>query len=262
MRVFVKLGGSFITDKQQESVFRPELVRQFGYELQRVLDENPNLQFLIGHGSGSFGHVAAQRYGTIHGVNTQSDWRGYAKVANVASELNYLVVKVLEEGELPVIRIQPSASMFAAHGHIVSMSTETINILMEAGLIPVIHGDVSLDTERGGTIVSTEGLFFFLAGPLAVEHIYLLGEVDGVYDSGGNVIPLITPNLFAHIESALGGSHGTDVTGGMRAKVVEMLALVKRFPSLSIRIMSGVRPGIFADVVAGRQVLGTLIRGD
>lgn len=34
---------------------------------------------------------------------------------------------------------------------------------LEAGIVPVIHGDVAFDEELGGTVASTEDLFAFLA---------------------------------------------------------------------------------------------------
>ena len=72
------------------------------------------------------------------------------------------------------------------------------------GLVPLVYGDVSLDDVRGGTIVSTETVFFYLARHLPVRHVLLLGEVEGVYDPSGNVIPRITAETLESIEAALG----------------------------------------------------------
>lgn len=259
MRIFVKLGGSLITDKRQESFYRERVVRGIADELVAALSEDSQLQILIGHGSGSFGHVAAKRYGTVQGVSSADQWRGYARVANVASELNFLVVKTLEAAGLPVIRIQPSASLMARDGKVIGMSTEPIENAMTRGLIPVVHGDVSLDEVRGGTVVSTEALFFYLAERLSVDRVLLLGEVPGVLGLDGQVIPRITPANLVNIESALGGSHGVDVTGGMETKVRDMVALVQRLPSLSISIVGGVSDGLLCSAILGRSNLGTLI---
>lgn len=37
---------------------------------------------------------------------------------------------------------------------------------MEAGIVPVVHGDVAFDQELGGTVASTEEIFAFLAREL------------------------------------------------------------------------------------------------
>jgi isopentenyl phosphate kinase len=259
MRVFIKLGGSMITDKRQESVFREAVVRQIAAELKSALAEDSYLQILIGHGSGSFGHVVAKRYGTVQGVYTQEEWRGYAKVANVAAELNYLVVKILEDEGLPVLRVQPSASLMACDGKVKGMAVAPIEHALSVGLIPVVFGDVSLDEVRGGTIISTEALFFYLAEVLRVDQILLVGEVEGVFGLDGAVIDKITPQTLSRVEAALGGSHGTDVTGGMATKVREMVSLVCLVPRLSIRILGDLSPGLLSAVLVKRAAAGTLI---
>ena len=237
--VFIKLGGSLITDKQVEASYRSETVLAIGETVRAVIAERPELRLLLGHGSGSFGHVAAARHGTRAGIASVEQWQGFAEVASAAAELNRLVRDDLRACQLPVMGIQPSASVFCEDGDLVAFAWPTLRELLARRLIPLIYGDVALDTRRGGTIASTEEQFAYLAQPLAPSRILLLGEVAGVYDATGQVIPRITPADFAARAEQLSGSAGTDVTGGMLSKVRLMLALVARQPSLRVRIMSG-----------------------
>jgi isopentenyl phosphate kinase len=262
MLVFVKLGGSLITNKQEVNSFRPSEVGRLAREIGAALDSRPDLQLLIGHGSGSFGHMAAKRYGTMQGVRTPEQWRGYAEVANVASELNFLMSEALESAGVPVIRIQPSASAHCHDGAIIDMAVQPVAAALEHGLVPLVHGDVALDDVRGGTIISTESVFFFLAQHLPVDEVLLLGEVEGVYDREKRVIPEITPNNLASVEAVLGGSAGTDVTGGMETKVRDMAALVQQRPHMRIQIMSGMTSGLLACALNGEAVVSTVIRAD
>jgi isopentenyl phosphate kinase len=123
----------------------------------------------------------------------------------------------------------------------------------------VVSGDESIDTQRGGTIISTETVFDFLAERLHPNRIFLLGEVEGVYEATGAIIPQITPDNLAAVASALGGSHGTDVTGGMASKVRQMVDLVERVPGLQIRIFGGTTPGQIASALLDESAPGTLI---
>ena len=259
MLTFVKLGGSLVTDKRVENSFRPEAAAQVASELQAALTQNSDLRLLVGHGSGSFGHVAAKRYGTMQGVHTDEEWRGFAHVATVAAELNHLMAKTLDAAGVPIWRMQPSASAISHDGAIQSMAVEPIRQALDHGLVPLVYGDVSLDDVRGGTIVSTETVFFYLARQLPVQRVLLLGEVDGVYDAFGSVIAKITPATLESVEAALGGSAGTDVTGGMETKVRDMVALVEAVPGLTIRIMSGMRPGLLQAALLDQAQPGTLI---
>ena len=220
---------------------------------------NPELKILVGHGSGSFGHFAASRYKTIEGVHSQEEWRAFAHVATVAAELNSRVAKVFDESGLAVWRIQPSASAMSDNSEILQLSTLPIRTALQKNLIPLVYGDVALDEVRGGTIISTEKIFFYLAHHLPVDRILLLGEVEGVYDANGQFISEITPENYPQIQSALGGSAGTDVTGGMETKVSDMLKLVQSKPDLSIRILDGTKNDLLKQTLLNESSPGTLI---
>lgn len=260
MVTLVKLGGSLITDKRIPNTFRADAAAQAARELSAALAERPNLKLLIGHGSGSFGHVAAKKYDTIQGVRSREQWHGFAEVAAAAAELNGLMAKTLRAQGLPVLRFQPSASARCRDGELIAMAVEPIQSALDNNLVPLVYGDVALDELRGGTIISTEAIFFYLARHLPVERILLLGEVEGVLDAEGSLIPLITPENLGKVEHALGRSAGTDVTGGMETKVREMIALARLVPGLRIRIISGLVSGNLERVLRDPDAqLGTLI---
>lgn len=259
MLTLVKLGGSLITDKHVEKSFRRDVVKRLADEIAAARAEDSNLSLLIGHGSGSFGHFAAKRANTIAGVYSSSDWRAFAEVSNVAAELNYLVCDCLQAAGLPVWRIQPSASLMAHNGDVTSMSMNSIEAALSNGLIPIVYGDVSLDSAIGGTIVSTEKLFFYLSTVLSVQRIFLLGEVSGVYGSFGEVVSLITHGNYGSLFSVVGGSGGVDVTGGMETKVEDMLSVVSTDPRMTIRIFSGLTDNLLHDALLDKAHPGTLI---
>lgn len=254
----IKIGGSLITDKTREKSFRAEVMRRLAQEIRQALAEHPQ-QLLVGHGSGSFGHFAAKRHGTIHGVHTPQAWLGFAEVAAAAAELNHNVTQSLREVGVPAWSIQPSASVRSANGTISTMALHPVQTALENGLVPVVYGDVALDDVLGGTITSTETIFSYLAPRLTASRILLLGEVAGVYDQHGNVTDEITPGNFEQLASALGGSAGTDVTGGMLSKVQDMLTLATAVPGLQIIIMDGTQPERLLRAITGHDVPGTRI---
>lgn len=259
---FIKLGGSLITDKRQERTYRPIEAARIATEIARAKADDPTMRLLIGHGSGSFGHVTAKQFNTVAGVHTVEEWHGFAAVATVAAALNALVAETLTAQGLPVWRMSPSASAVARDGQLIHMALDPIRAALEHDLIPLVHGDVALDEVRGGTIVSTETVFFYLSQHIPVSRILLVGEVDGVYDATGNTIPLITPETLPQVEEALGGSAGTDVTGGMETKVRDMVALVIALPHLHIRILNGKQENVLYETLLGSQEYGTAIRAN
>ncbi len=248
--LFLKLGGSLLTDKNRPRALRRGVLRRLAEEIAGALADRPALRLLIGHGSGSFGHMAASRYNTRAGVVSPEEWRGYADTAAAAAQLNRLVVDALRLAGVPAFGVQPSASARCRDGELLALDERPLHVALEHGLAPVVYGDVALDELRGGTIISTEEIFRWLAPRLGPRRVILAGEVAGVLTAdptlgaAGELVEEITPATLPALAQALGGSHGVDVTGGMLAKVREMLALAQATPSLAVaQIISGRIPG-------------------
>ena len=258
--IFLKLGGSLITDKTGTEALRSETLGRLCAEIAAARNSIPNLRLLLGHGSGSFGHVAAARHGTRMGVSSAAGWQGFAQVGDAAARLNRFVIAALLREGVPAVGLPPSATAAVADGVVVQMNAGPILAALDAGLLPVIYGDVAFDSRRGGTVVSTEEVMNYLASALEPSWLLLAGETRGVLDPGGKVVPHITRDNLPTILPALGGSHGTDVTGGMASKVESMLSLVESLPDLSVRIFSGLEPGLLHQLlIKPGHVVGTLI---
>lgn len=264
MIVFLKLGGSLLTDKREAEAPRIEVIRRLAAEIGAAQQADGQLRLVIGHGSGSFGHVYGRKYGTRAGVHDAAGWFGYAVTADAAARLNRIVTAALLEAGIAAWSIQPGAVLRCAEGRVLQGPAETVALAMARGLTPVVYGDVALDAVRGGTIISTEEIFEHLVETLHPTRVILAGEVDGIYtadplrDPAATPITAITPATLDAVASGIGDSHGVDVTGGMRAKVAQSLAMVRRAPGLDIIVCSGLAPGHVRSALGGAQV-GTRI---
>ena len=260
--VFLKLGGSAITDKTREATARADVIRRLAEETNRARRANPALDLLIGHGSGSFGHFAAKK----SGFGQRGNWRAYAETGAAASRLTRLVADTFIAAGVPLVALQPSASAICRDGELVQLSVDPIRTALTHGLVPLVHGDVAFDVTRDMTIASTEMIFAYLAPVLKPARIILAGIVDGVFtgdplsDESAQLIREITPADLPEIESRLRGSHGVDVTGGMLGKVGGMVALVQREPTIRVQIVSAMRDGLVEQIVRKEDPsVGTII---
>jgi len=273
--VFLKLGGSLITDKTQPYTPLLDVMDDLALQIKTALQTHPNLRLVIGHGAGSFGHVPASEYRTRDGLPPKSTplahrerdetednyWKGFAEVWYQASTLNRYVMKALHKAEMRAISLPPSSNVIASNGQVSVWETTPIRMALAAGIVPVIFGDVVFDEIRGGTILSTEDLFLHLAKALNPERILLAGLEAAVwadFPARTTRIEAITPASFEEVSAGVGKSHGADVTGGMESKVKQMVELVKELPDLQIQIFSGSEPGNIVRVLTG-EVLGTVI---
>jgi isopentenyl phosphate kinase len=273
--IFLKLGGSLITDKTQPYTPKLDVIEDVALQISTVLRVNPDLRLVLGHGSGSFGHVAASEYHTRDGfvpraspllhrerdTTEESYWKGFAEVWYQASALNRFVMKALNKVNLPAIALPPSASVIASDGKVSIWETTPISMALAAGLVPVICGDVTFDEVRGGTILSTEDLFSHLARALNPDRILLAGLESAVWEdfpARTRKVETITPRTFSQFAENIAKAAGADVTGGMKSKVTQMLDLVQQNPLLKVQIFSGAEPGNIARALNGES-LGTWI---
>ena len=262
--VFLKLGGSLITDKSGDGKFHPELVTRLGEEIRSALAERP-MRLILGHGAGSFAHVPAAKYCVKEGLPAGGGWEGYAKTRLKVIELNHLVLEALALADLYPLAVQPSATALAKGGKLVSMDVKPIERLLDAGQIPMVFGDAVLDEDLGFTIVSTEGFFTYLAQPFPPKRIVMASDVDGVYTADPKVkdeaarIGRIDSTNLEEVLGTLGAGPGADVTGGMASKVKAAHDLAWQCFDSEIRIVSGLMADRVREALTGRGG-GTRVR--
>jgi len=274
--VFLKLGGSLITDKTQPYTPRLNVMDDLALQIKTALQTHPSLRLIIGHGAGSFGHVPASEYHTRDGLppratplahrgrdeSEENYWKGFAEVWYQASALNRFVMKALHKAGLRTMSLSPASSVITSNSKVTVWDTTPIRMALSVGIVPVIHGDVVFDEVRGGTILSTEDLFMHLTRALHPERLLLAGLEAGVwadFPTRTKLVEQITTRNFEEIKAGVGKAAGADVTGGMESKVKQMLDMVQEFPGLTVHIFSGEEPGNLVRALT-RENLGTLIK--
>lgn len=260
--ILIKLGGSLITDKNKPFTQNQEVTRRVCQEIHQAKTKT-DIKFLVGHGGGSYPHTPASKFQTHLGIINGRSLRGIAEVQDAASRLNRIVVKEFLKAGENAISISPSSCMLTKDGFVKEGYLRTIFKFLDFGLLPVIYGDVVLDTKKGCAILSTERILNFLAKnspkfSYKVIKIIHTGDTNGVYDHKGKTISVITPDSFKEFQRAIRASGATDVTGGMLHKVKESLEIAQL--GISSLIINGKTPGNLNKAILGKEVKGSLIR--
>lgn len=266
--VVVKLGGSLITDKTRPSTPRPEVMERLAKEIAEALPELDG-HLLLGHGSGSFGHVAASRCGlgkeSFSPPRQPADEvqrRGLAETQDQAASLHRLVVSALLEAGLSPLGWAASSALTAREGKPRSLYIRSLLRSLEMGLLPVIYGDVVYDDAWGASICSTEQLISHLAGQLRragwyVEQLLWCGETDGIYDQEGHTVPRVDDGNIEAVRGLLTEARGVDVTGGMHLRLDTCRTLAKR--GIASTLLNGTAPGQLRTALLGGDVTGTVV---
>jgi isopentenyl phosphate kinase len=248
-RILVKLGGSVITDKKIDCAINHEKLSFVASAISRAGTGG----IVIIHGAGSCGHPEAKRYRLDKGV-VAGQTEGIYVTHRAVSRLNDAVVAALREKGVAAVGVHPLHTAVADNGRLVAFEYRHLEKMLMLKMVPVIHGDVVMDLSRGACIVSGDQLVRYLAVGLNINRVGLATDVPGVLD-GGHVVPEITKKMAPSLQ--IGNSLHTDVTGGMRGKINELLDLAGAGIGSDIFHVSRI-----SDFLAGTDHGGTKIKGD
>jgi isopentenyl phosphate kinase len=248
-RLILKLGGSVITDKKADcAVNRVQLAA-----IASAIAGAGGREIVVIHGAGSCGHPEAKRYRLDRGA-ADGETEGIFVTHRAVSSLNDAVVAALRGKGVAAVGVHPLHAGIADNGRLIGFETRHLEKMLALGMVPVIHGDVVMDLSRGACIVSGDQLVRYLAVALKIGRVGLATDVPGVLDEGA-VVPSITKKTVGALR--IGSSRHTDVTGGMRGKIDELLGLADAGIGSDIFHVSRI-----ADFLAGSGHGGTTVRGE
>ncbi|HVN74133.1 MAG TPA: isopentenyl phosphate kinase [Methanoregula sp.] len=248
-RLLLKLGGSVITDKSAECAVNRDALAAVA---DAIAGARTGDGIVIVHGAGSCGHPEAKRYHLDTGA-APGGTEGIYVTNRVVSGLNDAVVGALRERGVAAIGIHPLHTAVADNGRLIAFECRHLERMLALGMVPVIHGDVVMDLSRGACIVSGDQIVRYLAVGLRIDRVGLATDVPGVLD-GGRVVPEI--NSVTAKKLHISSSHHTDVTGGMRGKINELLELASAGVGSDIFHVSRV-----GEFLAGADHGGTHVHG-
>lgn len=257
--VLLKLGGSLITDKNKPFTANREVIARLGREIKSALAEFDG-KLIIAHGSGSFGHSVAKKYGVERGWEHKRGLEGVPLVADAAVKINRIVIAEFLKVGLPVVSFAPASLIFADNSRPADIFLAPISQCLNWGMIPVVYGDIIFDRKKGWCIFSSEKILNILAKSFRrdfseIKQFYC-GDTSGVYDNHGATIKIITSKLFEKIHRDIGGSRTADVTGGMLHKVEEAVKAAEDF-GIETLIFSGRVEGQLKKVFKGELIVNS-----
>lgn len=205
--VFIKIGGSLITDKRSGTpAVREELLPDIGADLVDIIGER---RVFLANGAGSFGHPVVRSYG-IDRDGTSPE--GISRVCSSVDHLNRVVVRSLVEAGVPAVSFPPRSFVYRdVRGSFVFFKEPIVNML-KLGVVPVTYGDLIFDERRGSSVISGDDIPLLISD--LIDTAVFLIDMPGIVDERGEVLRKMD-------EGCLGLLKGdeADVTGGILGKV-------------------------------------------
>jgi isopentenyl phosphate kinase len=259
----IKLGGSVITNTAVHKEAKPEVITRLLREIYGASQEL-GIDVIIGHGGGSFPHIIANKYEVQKGLVKKDSMKGSILTLSDARELNSIFIKCGAEIDMPVFPFSPSSFTLSSKSKISDGFVSQIKEAMELGFIPVVYGDVGIDTIQGVCIISTEEILRFLSGHFKPSKVIFGTDVDGVFNgnpsaAGAKLVTELNHGNIEGIISAVGTTKKVDVTGGMRTKVSLMYEIVDATGATGY-IANATKPNVIRNILMGKPETCTVVR--
>jgi len=259
----LKLGGSVITHKNKLLTANLTAIGRLAEEIA----EAKIPQLIVVHGGGSFGHPLAKEYAIKEGFRGEaSQLLGFTKTHHAMIILNNMVLEALIQRNIPAMTIAPSSFIVSKSGRITAMTNEPLNRLLKMGSVPLLYGDVVLDSHKGFTVLSGDQLVSSIAVQFGAERIIIGIDEDGLFTGNPkeagrhSLIRKCKLSELRKLWRKLESTSVYDVTGGMRGKMVELAAAIEAgIPTL---IVNASKPQRIYRALRGEEVIGTFIQKD
>jgi isopentenyl phosphate kinase len=183
--IIVKLGGSAITEKSVFETVKKDKVHVTCTQIATA--SRLGKRHVIVHGAGSFGHFQARAFGLRDGGD-ESTWRtGVCQTRSSVLSLSGLVIKSMLDASLPATAVTLFPTSSSHKGRLFSIgSLANIETLLSLGFIPVLHGDVLLDSSKKCSVFSGDKIMLWICehfhGTFKPKLAVFLTDVAGVYD--------------------------------------------------------------------------------
>ncbi len=251
--ILIKLGGSVVTDKSRPFSIREDVISRLAQEIRRA-----DKEIILVHGGGSFGHPVAREHNLQEGLTSKEQIVGVAKTRAAMGELNQRIVKSLVESKVNAVSIQTSSIFRCRNRRISEAHVEALSDFLRLGAVPVLYGDVAVDSSLGVCILSGDQIVSYLARELSAEKVVFATDVDGLLDADGMLVKEVTEENFK-AATGFAGARSGDVTGGMRGKIEELSHLMEAgIPSI---VVNALVEGRVENALLGKNTHGTVFKG-
>lgn len=276
--LIIKLGGSLLTLKKRTRSFNIANTKLLCKQIAKFYRQNKdNLKLILVNGNGSFGHQTVVKYGLKKGFLDDKSTFGYAKLLQDTAKVSRFLADHLLENKVPTVCLQTSnifttqngglgSNLRDSLGKIKISNLEILDSFLEKNLIPILCGDMVLDDQTGGSIISSDDIPILIANwagetqKYKLLRIINLGSYDGVWDENKKVIPQIDQATFKKLKDKIFFNFkNIDVSGGMATKLEKFLELADMgFESM---IASGVGKIDLEKMIFNKNPkIGTLIK--
>ncbi|MEM2142212.1 MAG: isopentenyl phosphate kinase [Candidatus Thorarchaeota archaeon] len=259
----LKIGGSLLTDKTRDEGLRPHILDSLAEELRQCLDDGLLESIVIVHGVGSFGHPLVMRHGLHRGLVGHHQLLPMSIVQSRVNELRAALVRSLQDHGIPACLLHPSSMAVSDGGAISRFFVEPLQGFLGMGMVPVLGGDMLVDTKTGISVCSGDQLAVLIARWMHAGRLIFACDVSGVYtadpklDSQARLLPEID---LSQLDRLPVPDESSDASGRMCGKLRSISTVADLIrEGLEVCLLSMLQRGNLRALLSGAQVECTRI---
>jgi len=229
----LKIGGSVITDKNQEAALNSDIVQHIAEEVAQWLASKNTGNLILTVGGGSFGHRLAHRY-QINNPTMKKSPLGFTRTVTNVQKMANLVAQIFQNNNVHLMPISPSSIFVTDKGKISTCYLDIIVFALQNDLIPFLWGDAVFDLTHTFRVLSADQINTYLFEKLGLLEILFGTNVDGIFssdpstDPSADLIKIVNDNNYNSVLGKLSRPKYLDVTKGMLGKLEEIHSIQRR----------------------------------
>ncbi|MFW9920481.1 MAG: isopentenyl phosphate kinase [Candidatus Thorarchaeota archaeon] len=246
----IKLGGSLLTDKTKPYTYRKEVLENSAREIKECMDEGLIDHLVLLHGVGSYGHPPVLKHKLHKGFQGEEQLLPLSETQEAVGEFRHIIVKQFQKAGIPVCLMYPSSMMKSDGMQISGMYLDSLKGFMSVGMVPLLGGDILIDSAMGWSIGSGDQMAVLLATELKAKHLIFISDVKGIYDTDPKVNP--DAHLLEQIDlndldtffESMGKSGVVDASGAMKGKLKSIEPVKSQIKNgMEVALLSLMEPG-------------------
>ncbi len=226
----LKLGGSLLTDKTKPYTYREEVLRSVAREIGECLQEGLIQSLVLLHGVGSYGHPPVLEHKLHKGFLGPEQLLPLSKTQESVATLRHIIVKALQDAGIPVCLMYPSSMVTSEKMQMSNYFLEPLKGFVSFGMVPLLGGDILIDSVMGWSIGSGDQLAVIIAKELGAKRLLFASDVPGIYETDPKIdsetthIETINLNDLEVALKRMGVSSIDDASGAMKGKIKSIAA--------------------------------------
>lgn len=221
----IKLGGALLTDKTKPYTYREKVLESVCREIGECLTEGLIQNLILIHGVGSYGHPPVLEHKLHKGFLGPEQLLPLSKTQEGVATFRHIIVKALQDAEIPVCLMYPSSMVTSEKMQMTNYFLEPLKGFASVGMVPLLGGDILIDSVMGWSVGSGDQLAVIIAKELGAKRLLFASDVAGIYEADpklkleAELIDTINLNDLETTLQRMGVSGIDDASGAMKGKL-------------------------------------------